>query len=374
MLHIAGIIIAFFLAVLLFTKRGKGAADIILALWLVVIGLHLSVYYVRTAELYAQFPHLLGLEIPMPLLHGPFLYLYVTALVNPSGRKRFAVLHFLPAAVGYLLLAGFFAQPAAHKIYVYQHQGLGYERLTAIICAPIIPSGIVYVLLSLLQLRKHRARIPERYSYTENIQLNWLVYLTMGIGAIWLSVIFVNDTATFLLVDAFVLFIGYFGIRQVGVFTNPVAAEIPEGRDVPETGGVEAVEEKPKYQKNALGPEHMAQIHLALTQRMASEQLYKDPELNLDGLAARLGVSGNALSQVINSIEQRNFYDYVNEYRVREFQRIAVLPENRQFTLLSMAFEVGFNSKTSFNRNFKKATGLSPTAYFQQAKIQPGGA
>ena len=98
---------------------------------------------------------------------------------------------------------------------------------------------------------------------------------------------------------------------------------------------------------------------------MQKEKLYKNSELTLADLSQKLNVHPNVLSQVINSAEQKNFYDYVNHLRVEEFKTIILLPENQKFTLLSIAFECGFNSKTAFNRNFKKATGFSPSEYLK---------
>lgn len=381
MVHIAGIVISIFLGLLLFTKRGQSTADLILALWLVLISFHLLCYYLLISGGYVEFPYLLGLEIPLPLVHGPFLYLYTGSLAGKGDKRLPWFIHFIPAAIAYLLLLGFYLQPFDHKIHVYQSGGVGYERLTSMIRFPIIPSGITYVILSLLLLRRHRINISGQFSYSEKINLHWLVYLTIGIGAIWLSIIMGNDISTFLLVDLFILFIGYFGIKQVGIFTNrtvqselghvavevvndPVSVSI-EGTDSLSIGG-----ENIKYKKTAIGDALLLQIHEELTLLMQTERLFTQPALNLDEVAGRLGVSSNMLSQVINSIEQRNFYDYINHFRVREFQRLVVMPENRQFTLLSIAFEVGFNSKTSFNRNFKKATGVSPRAFCQQEKIQ----
>ncbi len=380
MFHITGIIISLFLAVLLFTKKGKSAADLILALWLTVIALHLSIYYMRISGMYAEFPYLLGLEIPLPLVHGPFLYLYIAALVSQGNKKLPWFIHFIPAAVAYLLLSGFFVLSFEQKIHVYQNNGLGFEKLTSIIRLPIIPSGILYVALSLALLKKHRVNISNRFSYSEKINLNWLVYLTIGIGAIWLSIIIGNDISTFLLVDLFILFIGYFGIKQVGIFTNRAAAGRMAGADSKQPKDQESIVpglnsgagEKPKYLKTAVDPELMSKIHQELTLLMQVEKPFKDPELNLETLADRMGVSGNTLSQVINSLEQRNFYDYINGFRVKEFQRIALLPENSKFTLLSLAFEAGFNSKTTFNRNFKKATGLSPGEFCRQEQPPSG--
>ncbi|MGL5892326.1 MAG: helix-turn-helix domain-containing protein, partial [Bacteroidia bacterium] len=67
---------------------------------------------------------------------------------------------------------------------------------------------------------------------------------------------------------------------------------------------------------------------------------------------------------------QKNFFDYINELRTTEFKRMAVLEKNRKYTLLSLALECGFNSKTSFNRNFKKATGLSPSDYLKSVNVE----
>ncbi|MEQ1554948.1 MAG: helix-turn-helix domain-containing protein, partial [Ferruginibacter sp.] len=110
-------------------------------------------------------------------------------------------------------------------------------------------------------------------------------------------------------------------------------------------------------------------IHLNLSKLMDKEKLFKNPELTLSDLAQKLLVHPNTLSQVINSVEQKNFYDYINLQRIEEFKSLAFLPENKEYTLLSLAFECGFNSKSSFNRNFKKATNLSPSEYLNQANI-----
>jgi AraC-like DNA-binding protein len=87
-------------------------------------------------------------------------------------------------------------------------------------------------------------------------------------------------------------------------------------------------------------------------------------------LAQSLNVHPNNLSQVINTFEGKTFFDYVNQKRIEEFKRIVSLPENQKFTLLALAHDCGFNSKTSFNRNFKNCTGLSPSEYLREAKIE----
>lgn len=376
MFHLTGIFLSLFLSFLLFTKKGKSAADQVLAMWLLIISFHLLCYYLLISGEYQEFPYLLGLEIPLPLVHGPFLYLYTTQLTHQDKQKVPVQIHFVPAALAFILLSGFYMLSAGEKIYIYNNHGIGYEKLTAAIRMPIIPSGLLYIALSLLLLKKHRSNISGQFSCSDKINLNWLFYLTIGITAIWLSIIFGNDMSTFAFVDLFVLFIGYFGIRQVGVFADnkPFFTSVSPRQHSQETEkqNVEAEtasKEIIKYGKTALSKEQMFEMHRRLTLLMQNTKPFKDPELTLGQLAVQLGVAENTLSQIINVMEQRNFYDYINNLRVQEFKQIALHPDNKKFTLLSLAFEVGFNSKTSFNRNFKKSTGLSPRAFCQQQKV-----
>lgn len=99
---------------------------------------------------------------------------------------------------------------------------------------------------------------------------------------------------------------------------------------------------------------------------MQEQQLFKNSELPLTGLAERLGTHPNYLSQFINEKEGKNFYDYVNLMRVNAFLKMAIISENQRFTILSLAFECGFNSKSAFNRYFKKTTGQLPSEYLNR--------
>ena len=127
---------------------------------------------------------------------------------------------------------------------------------------------------------------------------------------------------------------------------------------------------KKKYQKSSLTAEEATRIHQQLQQFMLKDKLFKDPELSLGQLAEMLNIHSNVLSQVINSFEDKIFYDYINGLRIEEFKTLVTNPDNQQYTLLSLAYECGFNSKTAFNRNFKKNTGFSPTEYLSQVKVK----
>ncbi|GIQ60437.1 hypothetical protein Flavo103_35730 [Flavobacterium collinsii] len=371
MLYLTGIIITFFLVVVLASKRNKTEADKILALWLFFTGFHLFLFYLHYKNDYSDFPFLLGLELPMPLVQGPFLFLYTSALTNQNRYKKFNLLHFIPFLAAILVLTPFYNLSFDEKVTVFKNEGKGYETLITVLYAAILLSGIVYALLSLQKLVKHRKNINNQFSFTEKINLTWLRYLIIGSSIIWIVVIFSDDQYIFSVVVFYLIFIGYFGVKQVGIFTNqPFSENNLTTTSVAEKTTVAHQSEKIKYEKSGLTTTELQTIHQKLTQIMHDEKLYKNADLTLTELAQRTSVHPNTLSQVINSVEQKNFYDYVNSQRVEEFKKAIRLLENQKFTFLSVALECGFNSKTAFNRNFKKETGLSPSEYLKKLSFE----
>lgn len=365
MIYVIGISIAFFLALLLLTKKRKTLADQFLGAWLTVLGLHLLFFYHNSISQAYLYPHLLGLEIPIPLLHGPFLYLYTAALTNPDKLKKYRwVWHFIPTGLIYLYLISFYKLSASQKVSVYAHQGQGYEGFMSILVILISVAGVLYVFFSNQLYQNHR-----RSGHLTSIEepnkpnLNWLRSLFFWMGLIWCIILFSGeDQLIFTTVVFFVVFIGYFGIKQEGIFTDKISVEAQNTESVlSENSG----ESGKKYEKSGLSDEMAEILHRLLTKAMKEAKLFTNPELSLTDLANYLNVHPNSVSQVINTFEEKNFFDYINSLRIEEFKRIAELPENQKFTLLALAYDCGFNSKTSFNRNFKKATGFSPTEYFR---------
>jgi AraC-like DNA-binding protein len=368
MIYIFGISITFFLSAILLTKKRKSEADTILGIWLGVIGLNVTLFYLVTSEQYFQIPYFLGFEIPMPLLHGPFLFLYTYYLTQPKAFTKVKLLNFIPFLIGLFVLAPFLRLSTEEKIAVYLQEGNDYATISTIIFVCIIISGVAYSALSLGMLRRHHKRIRETHSYEEKINLKWLYYLVFGLGLIWVLVISADDQYIFSAVVVYVLLIGFYGIKQVGIFSNQVSngdlAE-PEPYSIPEI----VQSEKFKYEKSGLTSSQLNGIHENLTRTMDREKLYLTPELTLADVADKLSIHPNVLSQVINQMEGKNFFDYINGLRVEDFMQRITRSESHKFTMLSLAMDCGFNSKTSFNRNFKKATGMSPSDYLKTLAV-----
>jgi AraC-like DNA-binding protein len=371
--HVAAISLAFFLAIVLFTKRDKTKADGILACWLLIIGLHLMLYYISTtADLY-YYPYLI-IGYPFPLFHGPMLYFYTASLTNQHiYLKKHWVWHFAPAIFFIAMLVPFFLLTHAERLQVFAEKGRGYEWLLLSHKVAVFLSGVAYVVLSLLLLRTHKQTVRNRFSQVEKINLAWLRYFIYSMILVWLAVFYGSDLIIFSLVALFIMLLGYFGIKQVGIFTQSLPTEpayLERIRVVEEKATALLEQPKARYLKSTLSPEAQQSIHQKLTQAMDEQKLFLNPELTITELANTLAVHPNHLSQVINSLESKTFYDFVNAKRIEEFNRIVALPENQKYTLLALAFECGFNSKTAFYRNFKNVTGQSPTLHLKQKHIQ----
>ena len=125
--------------------------------------------------------------------------------------------------------------------------------------------------------------------------------------------------------------------------------------------------DKPRYANSNLSKAEASTINDRLLRYMEAGKPYLENHLSLRQLAEELDVNANYLSQVINEKHGKNFFEFINCYRVNELKKMMDNPNNRQFTLLAMAFDCGFNSKTTFNTAFKRITGLTPSQYLKKA-------
>ena len=352
MIFIAGISISVFFELLLVFKKSKTQSDKILIVWMFLISVHMFLFYASYTRVSINYPFLLGLDLPLPLIHGLMLYLYVASTTNQLPKnKNYLYPHFIPVVAAYLYLIPYFRLPVDERIYIYQNNGVGYELFMTILIVSFSLLGIAYQVWSIILLHRHKKNIVNHFSEIEKISLNWLRILIWGMGLIWLVVIiFQNDIYNFVILTLFVFAIGFFGIRQIGIYPQERVDKKPD-------------EKKEKYQKSGLNKGLAEELYGRLKLLMTEDKVFVNNDLSINDLAGKLKVHPNYLSQVINEQEGRNFYDFVNHYRMEEFKRLISIPKNQQLTLLSLAFECGFNSKSSFNRYFKKSTGQTPSHY-----------
>ncbi len=338
MLYLSGVFLALFLAFLLMTKRNRNTADLILATWLAAIGLNLAGHYMLLTGQYIKYPSFIFLGFILPVLYGPFLYIYVKKQTSPEPFSWKYLLHFIPFLICNCMFLSFYAAPFEERVEIFKHKGSGFETEMLLRLYFIYISGVAYVILSFRTLYLFRNKMVQQFSNTEKINFNWLLYLILWITLIWGLVLFSNTDIIYGAVAVFILWLGYFGIKQVQVFNQPALVFL-------------------------LTEKSIEDIHVRLQKVLDEEKPFINPNLTLNELATLLEVHPNSLSQVMNSVENKNFYELINQKRIEEFLQRISQPESKQYTLLSIALDCGFNSKTSFNRNFKKYTGVTPSEY-----------
>lgn len=368
-IFIIGIVQAFFIEFILLNKKNKRLADKILATYMFVVGVHLSLYYLFHIQFYKTYPHILGFMQPFPLLHGPLLLLYIQKLISPAPRMlKKDILHFVPFVLFYaFLVPDMIMLSGEEKIEFVFHQIPVDPPLYVIIFGGLVDaSGIVYVIWSLIVLRKHQLNLHDNFSFTENIDLNWLRLLILGLAGVWLVVIattacnipligsgYDNSVYVYVAATIFVFLIGFFGSRQGSVFTDNAAVD-------------EQHLSKTKYEKSGLSSEKAGEYLTRLEALMLESKPFLQTKITLKDISEQLSIHPNYLSQVINEHLGQNFFDFINNYRVEEFKQRLVDDPERKLTMLAHAYESGFSSKSSFNEVFKKTTGQTPSQWWKR--------
>lgn len=363
-----GIFLAFFLSLLLFTKKYKTLPDKLLAIWLIVIGSHLLGFFLYSKAYWDIYPHLIGLTVPLPFLYGPLLFLYVKCSLRSDPKLPAQdFLHFLPVVFTFLYLSPFyFLYPPEEKIMVFKEQVDDFSVFSTLVLFGYILSGLFYTFYSYRKLNQHQKLVDSNFSFDERISLEWLKYFIWGIGLLFLTVALVQflrevpdvkfpfdpDFVFYSVIIALVFYIGFFGIRQQNIFSNQWLKDERNCVRVKAPG---------EYRKSGLKEDTAREKHEELLRVMEEKKPFLNPGLTLGELSEIIDISPNYLSQIINQSEKVNFHDFINKYRVEEF--ISRAKNNQNFSILALAFDAGFNSKSSFNTVFKKHMEMTPSRF-----------
>ncbi len=309
---------------------------------------------------------------PFSILIYPLIYIYVkSSIVESPSFDRSDLKHLIIPAV--LVIAGIVYQPFyLNEVEVHNNPKQDIPTIVNNIFS--FSYVIYYMVLIYRQVRAHKKKLPDHFSYSSSkITLNWInlvVYLftfnglstgfVIGMNLYYESQIIDPGVVYFFNLAIFAFFISYFGFHQRSIFQKDNYLGKPEL-----TGKLEKGESKTRYQKSTL-TENQAQVYVEKVKDLIeSKQLYLDSELTIHTISERLQIPRYHLTESLNTYLGKNFYTLINEYRVDAFMKMVNEKDFRQWTFLAVAFESGFNSKSSFNLIFKKHTGQTPSQYFK---------
>ncbi|HKJ66562.1 MAG TPA: helix-turn-helix transcriptional regulator [bacterium] len=373
-----------FLAALIFHKHRALFANRFLGMLILLyslILLHLLFTELNYYQTYNIIPAVIGIAFFMIPLH----YLYAKYLVrNALSFQKSDWWHFLPVLLwelswGIILLSGKNTR-TVREVFIGSE---GARHGAVIFNWVILVQTVVYMTATIRLLNRYAREIKDVFSSIGKIRLDWLRYMTytaLGLVAVFLLenlllIAGINLSGDFnlssLLVAIYVYTIGYLGLLKSEVFTVPAVAgslrQLPELRTVHRQTPGEGANIAEKYEKSGLTADRARKYQTRLLTLMEEQQPFTDPDLTLNRLAELLAISPHNLSEVINTRLHQNFFDFVNGYRLEQAKRDLADPDKTHLKILAIAYDAGFNSKSSFYSLFKKHIGMTPSEFRGEA-------
>lgn len=368
----------FFAGLLAFQKQGNIRANRWLALLVFLVAYFLTAEVIMLSGLHRYFPHVIGTGFVFWYMLGGLVYIYTRLLGNHQFRfSWWDALHLLPFIYIMQQMSRFYLLPAARKITLFEmsvNNSPSYQWSYLFLSILLLGYFFISVrgITRSITLKKEASRIFEiaHLSWVRTLLIAFSAYLVFDsvMGYVLLSQ--GNDAEslsrlTMMVMTLFVLIVAYTAVRDPQKLFPEERTPVMSTRPL-EAQVLNIIPFKKKYQNSALSPAD-AQKHLArLLRLMDKEKPYLNSELKLPALAEMLDLSTYHLSQVLNQEMQQSFYEFVNVYRIKEVQQRMLNPAYKDYTILGIALDAGFNSKTSFNRMFKKCTGLTPSSYLKK--------
>ncbi len=349
-----GFSISLFAGVLTITKKQLSISDKLLSAWLFL----LAIDYVNIAITYLSFDFTI---IPSSFfLFNPAFYLYSKSLTDDKFRlKWLQLLHLIP----YLFFEfsnHYFSLTFNIDMFFIEDKGLWIRLLYSM---SFIVSLVVYNALSIFAVHKHRINLKNEFSnISQNQKLSWLLFIVVLYNVYictatifgFLGFIYNNFEASNLFnysaTLAVSIILGYYGIRQDEIYkrnNKNADLQLPEER----------------YKKTKLTNDKKEEIKDLLLTYFRDEVPFLNPELSMQILSGELNIPKHQLTEVLNTTIGKNFFQFVNEYRVEAVKQKLSDPAYNKFTIEVIAYDCGFSSKSSFFSVFKNITGQTPLQF-----------
>lgn len=316
-------------------------------------------------RVYDAYPELMGLLEITRFAMAPALFFSVLFFTIPDRKfKTLDYLHFVPFFLFAIYIITVLLRINEGPLFrwYFALPDIVRRSVATMMFSSIKIQVIVYWILSYWQLVRHQRNIRLFASTLQPVALKWLQYFLLGL----VVALFLSLNEVLIVVPAIIpithfgyliltFYMGYYLILQQEIYPYQ-QKDVVELRDIFET-------DQQTTKAKRMTSEELASSQQKLLYVMETEKVYLNPDLGLPQLAEQLNMSTHDLSFVINEGFQENFFQFINRYRVEEAKILLKSPQHKHLSILGIAFESGFRSKTTFNTTFKKVTGLSPSQF-----------
>jgi AraC-like DNA-binding protein len=357
-----GISQSFFAGLLISTKKPYSTSNRLMAAWLFLICIEMIFALInrKVLEMYS-FPFI-------TFTYGPLLYLYIKFMTSPDKKFNWLeLLHFVPFLIFFTISVVFRSEPLVRDLRSFFRPDK-FISLRIIYSVSLFLSITGYSVLSFLEIKRHQKNLKNLVSFTsQKITLNWLKILAISFYAAYFILFILgglNIIGNYIPFDPYFVIFGFiavfsmvysfYGIKQPVIFGEEV---------IPDNAYIYDKKETEKYSRSGLKDAQAEKYLARLISFMESGKPFLDGNLAIQDLADKTGISRHHITQVLNENYKRNFFTFINEYRVREVIERFNNKKFDNYTILAIALDSGFNSKSTFNSFFKSQTGLTPSEY-----------
>ncbi len=375
-LYVIGIFQGTLLSGLLIFGEKRSSANRILGIWCLFLALYFAGPFITMNKEINIFSSFIGWSYFLPASFGTFLYLYCRNAVVEQKSIPSDLWLFLPFIACILLNIDILTAAPEVKLNIVL---AGAPDNVAFIISDIIQAlqAFVFIGLSYLLIHKYQSKAEDTLSNFNPAIFNWLLKLIILFLSIWSLKLIGNIAEDYsylsMFADVLIVFLIYsiamaqwrnpklFVIEQLSVNEQDSLDNVSESGD---SSNNKIAEESNNHSKtSALNESIRLSLLAEITKHMVEEQAFLDSQLTLMRLSDAVGITTHHLSEVLNQQEGKNFYQFVNEYRIQYFCQL--LKQDHTVKLLDLAMDAGFSSKSTFNSVFKQIKGVTPSQYRQ---------
>ena len=345
-------------------RKGRRLSNYLLGGFFLSMGLNVIDGYFLFRGIYDFLPHFAFWLNALPALFGPLLYLYTKSVLYPD--FKLSSKHWWHGALFIFIFLLFFfiyhLKPVDYKLF-FLVQSRSYSGFEIVLgnAVLIIQVGL-YLFFSFKIIRQYKLAAESQFSDIKQNQLSWLRFNLLGYTCIYFFISIysaarfiiwegkLNLSAAMALTFIFLIFI--MGVLYRALSQSEVFTELKESDD-----------HQRKYAYSSLSDTEKQDYFRQLMDLMEHQKPWLEAKLTIGDLATEMNVNAKTLSQVINEITGSSFFDFVNRRRITAAQHLLLNPTDDKMTISEVMYQVGFNSKSSFNTAFKKYTNLTPKEF-----------
>ncbi len=342
-------------SILFFIPSKRRIPNILLGLFLLSLALYITEHIILDTGFYRNIPHMFGLSYLFDYSMPALFFVYIQSLATSDFKlTRKHLLHFIPTLLAFICIVPILLSTVPEKIAFYENEPDNMVKYYLIFGVNVVYL-LVYIILSFITLNKTIKSGSEKTGYRNYSIIRWLRALTISITVIViLSSIFDSSPALTHLDEylmPFMLTVVIYGIMIIAICQSEIFTSGSAGFFIP------------KYQSSTLTEEKAEEIEKNVIALMEEQELFSDSLITIKNVASHLTITPHNLSQVLNERCLLTFPQFVNGYRIRKAQELLRDESNKNRSISEIAYEVGFNSLSSFNMYFKTIANTSPSKY-----------